>query len=519
MNDLAIHNRNRISLCMIVKNEEKFLEGCLKSVQGVVDEIILVDTGSTDRTLEIAKAFDAKQFSFPWIHDFSAARNESLSHATCEWILYLDADERLKSGEGKKLRQLISRSNVNAYNVWIEGSANLRDGAVAQRNAYPRIFRSHPSVRFEGRVHEQIAPSLERMGWNIHPSDLVIEHLGYGQGFRTVVEKAQRNRKILKKQIEEEPENAYARFQFGNTLSVLGECDDAYRELEQALASTNLSHSISASAFSLLSEMDIRRGQFDRACEHAHQSLAKASNQKMARWVLVVAHIGSKEYSHALSVLHELMEQKSKWAHGIVPAFDVNVELWKLLFQQGICYEGLQQYDKAVEAFLAALNAAPELDTVLPPLSRLLLQVASRPQWMESLNAVLQKYPSHLEVMLLMAEQLWRQQHTQQALDLLQKCQAEYVRDLRAYSKEIEWALVTKDYARVNATLQRAEASNVLSYFLFKIAIEGSLHESNIVNTLSYLEWMIKSVPEQIPEQVLPKMKALTARLDQVSKI
>jgi tetratricopeptide (TPR) repeat protein len=519
MNDLAVHNRNRISLCMIVKNEEIFLEGCLKSVQNVVDEIILVDTGSTDRTLDIAKAFDAKQFSFTWINDFSAARNEALSHATGEWILYLDADERLKSGQEEKLRQLLSQSNIHAYNVWIEGSVNLRDGAVVQRNAYPRIFRSYPSVRFEGRVHEQITPSLERMEWAIHPSDLMIEHLGYGQGFNTVVEKAQRNREILKKQLEEEPKNAYARFQFGNTLSVLGEYNEAYQELQKALESTKLSSSVRASAFNLLSEMDIRNGQFDQALEHAQQSLAKASNQKMARWFLAVAYIGSKEYSPALSVLYELMEQKPKWTRGVVPAFDVNVEPWKIFFQQGICYEGLKQYDKAMEAFLAALKNTPELDTVLPPLSRVLLQAVPRPQWMESLKAILHKYPSHLELSLLLAEQLWRQQHTQQAFDLLQKCQTKHVQDIRAYSKEIEWALKVKNYPRVEDTLQRAEASNVHSYFLFKTAIEGSLQENNIVNTLSYLEWMIESVPEQIPEQVLPKMKALTARLSQLSKV
>jgi tetratricopeptide (TPR) repeat protein len=509
----------KLSLCMIVKNEEKFLEGCLRSVQGIVDEIVLVDTGSTDRTLEIANRFSAKQFSFSWIDDFSAARNESLSHATGEWILYLDADERLKAGQGKKLLQLLSHNDAFSYNVWIEGSTNLRDGAVAQRNAYPRLFRSHPSVRFEGRVHEQITPSLERMGWAIHPSDLVIEHLGYDQGYSTVVEKAQRNRNILQKQLHEEPDNAYARFQYGNTLSVLGEYDEAYQELQRVLTSTKLSTSVSASVLNLLSEIDIRNEQPHQAIEHAQRSLAKAPNQKMARWFLAVAYMNSKEYSHALSLLHELMEQKPKWARGVVPSFDVAIEPWKLFFQQGICCEGLQQYDKATEAFLAALNNAPELDTVLLQLGRVLSKVPPQSRWIESLKSIYAKHSSHLELTLLLAEQLWRQQRTQEAFELMQQSQREHVQDLRAYSKEIEWALSTKDHARVNATLQRAEASNVLSYFLFKAAIEGSLQESNIVTTLSYLEWMLRSVPEQIPERVLPKMKALTVRLGLLSKV
>src|SRR5690348_3827247 len=90
------YNRNdTISLCMIVKNEEKYLERCLKSVEGVVDEIIIVDTGSTDQTTEIAEKFGAKILRYQWNDDFSSARNYSLKNAKCDWILILDADEEL----------------------------------------------------------------------------------------------------------------------------------------------------------------------------------------------------------------------------------------------------------------------------------------------------------------------------------------------------------------------------------------------------------------------------------------
>ncbi|HVN48237.1 MAG TPA: glycosyltransferase [Bacteroidota bacterium] len=507
-----------LTLSMIVKNEEKFLRGCLESVRDVVDEIVVVDTGSTDKTMDIAKEFDAKVFLFDWINDFSAARNESLLHATGDWILYLDADERLRSGQKKKLRQLLSQNNVHAFDVWIEGGADLKDGCVAQRNAYPRLFRSHPSVRFEGRVHEQITPSLERIGWSIHPSDLVIDHLGYAQGFDTVTKKAQRNCEILKKQIEDEPNNAYAMFQYGNTLSILGKYDDAYRAVQQSLTSQQLSSSVSASAFNLITEMEIRNGQFVHAIDHATQSLTQASNQTLARWFLAVAYTGCKDYSKALAVLGELKQLQRKRTQGTVPAFDVNVERWKILYQQGICFEGLQEYEHAVEAFLAALREEPELETVLPKLSNALFHAEPHAAWIDSLKSVLQKYPSHLELTLLLADQLWGQRRTQQAFDLLQKCQCEHVQDLRAYSKEIEWALTLKDNARITAALQRAEAFHRQSYVLFKIAIDGSLRSGDLITTLSYLEWMLTSVPEQIPMQILPKMKSLTTRLKQLSE-
>src|SRR3989338_5592832 len=97
--------KQTISLCMITKNEEKYLEQCLNSVKDLVDETIIVDTGSTDKTKEIAKRFNAKVYDFKWADDFSAARNESLKHATKDWILILDADEVMDKEAVKTIKE------------------------------------------------------------------------------------------------------------------------------------------------------------------------------------------------------------------------------------------------------------------------------------------------------------------------------------------------------------------------------------------------------------------------------
>src|SRR4030066_756382 len=99
--------RPTISACMIVKNEEKFLAQCLKSIKDAVDEIIIVDTGSTDNTVEIAQSFGAKVYHHPWRNSFSEARNHSLSYATCDWILQIDADEALEQSDIPLLHKLI----------------------------------------------------------------------------------------------------------------------------------------------------------------------------------------------------------------------------------------------------------------------------------------------------------------------------------------------------------------------------------------------------------------------------
>src|SRR5207253_10885448 len=96
------------SACLIVKNEEKNLPGCLESLRGLFHEIIVIDTGSTDRTVEIARQYGAKDFELNWVDSFSAARNECLRHATRGWIFWMDADDRLDEANRQKLETLLS---------------------------------------------------------------------------------------------------------------------------------------------------------------------------------------------------------------------------------------------------------------------------------------------------------------------------------------------------------------------------------------------------------------------------
>jgi glycosyltransferase involved in cell wall biosynthesis len=106
-----------LSLCMIAKNEEKQIARCLGSAKNFVDEIIVVDTGSNDRTVEIAKQFGAKVVSHEWKDDFSDARNVSLEHASGDWILVIDSDETISKEDLEKIRQLIKDENGDAYKL------------------------------------------------------------------------------------------------------------------------------------------------------------------------------------------------------------------------------------------------------------------------------------------------------------------------------------------------------------------------------------------------------------------
>lgn len=275
-----------ITLSMIVKNEEKMLEDCLKSVQGIVDEIVIVDTGSTDNTLEIAEKYNARIFHFDWIDDFAAARNEALKHSTGEWILYLDADERidLANLDVFKLKNDLknAESNLGGIILTIESDHSNMDGSTEKhKGGYPRLFRNlgYPKIYFKGRVHEQITPSLMEHNLGMMNSDIKIIHEGYNIPKEEMQKKLKRNYTLLLRHVQEEPLNGYAWYQLGQTLGRLQLIKESEDAIKMAIECKNLSSSVYASAASTLAQYAGNKKDYESALFWAEQSLRKAPNQ------------------------------------------------------------------------------------------------------------------------------------------------------------------------------------------------------------------------------------------------
>lgn len=210
-----------ITLSMIVKNEEKYLEECLNSVKDLVDEIIIVDTGSSDNTLEIAKTHNALIYTYKWINDFSAARNFALGKSTGSWILYMDADERLSKESVIKIKEITQRFN-KTDKVGLRCFVNNIDekNGKPKLMRYARFFRNTPEISFSGKVHEQIEDSLITNGYDIIDTDIEIIHIGYNIGDEGIKEKAQRNLDLLLTEYKEN-NSAYYAFHLGNTYEIL----------------------------------------------------------------------------------------------------------------------------------------------------------------------------------------------------------------------------------------------------------------------------------------------------------
>lgn len=214
-----------ISLCMIVKNEEDVLDRCLESVETAVDEIIIVDTGSTDATIDIAKKHHAKLYSFKWIDDFSAARNYSFEAATMDYILWLDADDIITPSELKKLLQL--KQNLNEiYDIIVMMYHTSFDSAGRPTFSFPRerLIRRRANLRWEGAVHETIPYVANR-----YMSDIAIEH------HKLHNSDPNRNLRILERLKADGKLNARQRYYYARELADHQRYDEALIQYEEFL--------------------------------------------------------------------------------------------------------------------------------------------------------------------------------------------------------------------------------------------------------------------------------------------
>jgi glycosyltransferase involved in cell wall biosynthesis/cytochrome c-type biogenesis protein CcmH/NrfG len=197
----------RLTVCVIAKNEERFIKQCLTSVKSIADQLLLLDTGSMDNTVEIARSLGAEVQNFSWCDDFAAARNAALAHARGDWVLMLDADEELAPGQAERLREDMKNPKFFGYRVPL-----IEHGQEAEGQSYvPRLFRNVPGVFYEGRIHEQVFPSLTAVCKNFCMRSGLgtaqITHHGYAKELVRQRNKTQRNLLLLRQAVEEHPKD------------------------------------------------------------------------------------------------------------------------------------------------------------------------------------------------------------------------------------------------------------------------------------------------------------------------
>lgn len=228
--------RPRLSVCLIVKNEARFLDQCLTSIKGLADQRVVVDTGSTDRTVEIARAHGAEVHVFPWNDDFSAARNAALEHATGDWVLMLDADEELPPDQHDALRQALNPGRVIAWRLPLEDVGREQDGC----SYVPRLFRNAPGLFYVGRVHEQVFTSIEvrRAEWGLETrlGRSRLRHHGYTPEITQARGKVARNLRLLEQAVLELPGEPNLLMNLGLELTRSGRAAEGLDQYRAAFA-------------------------------------------------------------------------------------------------------------------------------------------------------------------------------------------------------------------------------------------------------------------------------------------
>ncbi len=239
---------------MIVRDEEKNLSNCLESVRGIFDEIVVVNTGSVNRTAEIAREFGARVFDFVWVNDFAAARNAALARARGDYAFWLDADDVVEPPQREKLRALLDDLRPGEETAFVVRCAcdPGEDGSGGETVVdHIRLFPVREDVRWMYRVHEQILPGLRRAGIPVRWTDLTVRHTGYvDRALR--LRKLLRNSRILREELAERPNDPFVLFNLGAIAIERQEWREALGMLHHSLASSAPSDSITRKLYALI---------------------------------------------------------------------------------------------------------------------------------------------------------------------------------------------------------------------------------------------------------------------------
>ncbi|CAG7649196.1 hypothetical protein PAESOLCIP111_05814 [Paenibacillus solanacearum] len=368
-----------ISLCMIVKDEERHLARCLQSVKGIVDEMVVVDTGSVDATPQIAEQFGAKVIRVPWKGDFAYARNAGIDAAQGEWILILDADEEVDLADGPKLKACAEHMDIDGFLFQIHNHVGDKAQQGITINTVIRMFRNLPPYRYEGRIHEQIATSMYRHKPNcrLHIMDVAIHHYGYQPSIVTEKNKIRRNVELLLETLAEHPNNPFHLYNLGVEYLRMGQQPkalDAFRKARSFVVSpqegyVHLLYKYEVSALRSL-------GQLQEALRLCEQAIRTFPDYTDLHHLKGVCHLAAGERTEAKAAFAMAMQL------GKPPASyhtEDGMGTYQTSFMLGTVHEATGDYDEAIHCYVRTLQHGSGLN---PPLYRLfrLFRVIGTPE-------------------------------------------------------------------------------------------------------------------------------------------
>ncbi len=351
---------------MIVRDEEALLDRCLESVKGVVDEICVLDTGSTDSTVEIAEKHGARVGSFKWCSDFAAARNASLEMATGDWILVLDADEALENPKRarKKLMSFTKQRAGRAGQLTIKNT--LGDGDESKTQV-TRFFPRGEEWQFDGKIHEQLLCNGEKQP----PAALqvTVDHLGYAPELMDQKNKLDRNESMLRETLLENPTDSYTAYQLGRTLVNGGRFAEALEAFELSIEYLDDNAAYVAHLFETAASCLRELGHSAHALEWLGNIEEQFRDRADTCFLIATLAMDTRDlerakagFEHCLTLAGQTPKGGVSWPPASTWAAEANL---------AIVLEVLKQPEEAKRHYQAALKSNPEHEASLAGLARL----------------------------------------------------------------------------------------------------------------------------------------------------
>jgi glycosyltransferase involved in cell wall biosynthesis/tetratricopeptide (TPR) repeat protein len=492
--------RPKVSLTMIVRDEEKNIADCIECVRDLVDEMVVVDTGSRDRTKTIASGLGAKVFDFPWVDSFARARNEALWRASGDWVFWLDADDRVDANNRSRLKEVLGslpRGRIIGYSMKVE--------CVAQRGASPtvvdhvRVFPRHSALRWEYRVHENILPAINRLGGEVRWTDVTIHHLGYlDEGIRE--RKRLRDQMLLAKNLEECPEDPFLHFNLGHSLIDGGDLDRAAEHLRESIARSEPHYSQVKKAYALLAQVERNRGRLDAALEVLAEGRTHyPANAELLFFSGVYLHEKGR-HKDAADCFEGILKTKA-WPQEF-GSFDVGILSHKSSHRLAMVYCDLGRRAEA-EAMLTELRRTnPDYLPAVLDLARLRVAVG-KGQEARALLADLRGCGLYVEALALEGRVLLGEGQFEEALAAFEKTLELEPRHEEAYSGLVEASSKLGRKEKVEEVLRKRVLANPRSAAAEYDLARFLLHSARQGEALAELERALALAPRHGPSAEL----------------
>lgn len=399
----------RLSVCLIVKNEAAFLPQCLESIREVAHQIVVVDTGSSDGTPDLARSFGAEVHGHEWNDDFSAARNAALEWARGDWVLMLDADEELLLEAVEVLRKELCRSEVMAYRLPMIDVGREEEG----RSYVPRLFRNAPGLFYIGRIHEQVFSSIEvrREEWGLKNtfSEALLRHHGYTEAVTQGRDKVNRNLQLLAMDLETFPNEPALLMNLGLELCRSGNQEagvEQYFEAFRALSEKPAAEVVPEIRESLLTQLAtqlMKQSRWKDLIACLDSPLARQHDGRTAtmHFLMGLAHMERKSLPEAITEFTACIEHRNDRVYS-----PINQEIHRAGPHHclALCLLHSHQSETCEKHFLAALKDDPSSVAVRMDLAVFYRDQGRDVEALQALHEVIGIQPQHQPAWILGAE-------------------------------------------------------------------------------------------------------------------